>query len=236
MNCDSITKSSPVFSRRTNTVSCLKKTQRLFQKRYSGAQSPSLMEVKLYNFSFPKGIDFSCYQDIISLLKEKLRDIRRTLDVSYKNKLPFGYYNKLLYLEDFEKIINCNECAEISNLILHMNKVRNSDTFRLYARSKDGKLRFLDHTVTAIGVKKKQNNKHNPKIFKPSKNVRILDMWLNCLNGTCCKYSNFNRKIREVCNINPDDEILFQPMNTLPLDDVTLKNLKEKYPKLVLDA
>lgn len=222
---------SPTFTSRIKINHVLHNTKQKFNSTFSHMASPTLIKNQ------PTQNPYIHYGSQIYLsLCQQLDFIRNYLSKSISNKNPLEYYTWLLRLIKQYQVANCHECAEITNIILRLNKVNNSDIFHLYAKSKDGKIRFLDHTVTAIGVKKKQNNKNNPQLFKPNKNVKILDMWFDCPKGFSSKIKNLKAKLKELFKIKEDEEILFKPVPSLELNKETLNMLRKEFPNLIFKS
>lgn len=199
-------------------------TRKVFNKNFPALLSPSYIEAQS---------SAKIEGDIFYQLIEDIKSIRQILNAYIKNKNSNEYFDWLLKLVKFNQVANCSECAEITDTILKINKFKNSDIFHLYAKSKDGKIRFLDHTVTAIGVKKQQNNKQFPIIFKPNKNVTIIDMWYNSPKGLVVKFLHLKERLKKLLKIKDNEELMLKPVKNLQLDEQTISRLRQDYPNLI---
>lgn len=112
--------------------------------------------------------------------------------------------------------------------------MNNCDIFTLHAKSADGSIRVLDHTIIAFKVPKSKNNtitKRNAVIFEPSPDTQILDFYMNGFSGNVRQA----RKIYAAFGLKPDEKLLFKTENTYEPDINTIEKLRKEFPNLIFN-
>lgn len=166
-----------------------------------------------------------------NMLLAVIRELQKT---AYEEGGNFEIFRRLIGMLKTFKIGNCAELAETGKTICKMNKMNNCDIFTLHAKSADGSIRVLDHTIIAFKVPKSKNNtitKRNAVIFEPSPNTQILDFYMNGFSGNVRQA----RKIYAAFGLKPDEKLLFKTENTYEPDINTIEKLRKEFPNLIFN-
>lgn len=163
-----------------------------------------------------------------------LRVIRELQHTAYEEGGIFEVFRRLIGMLSTFKVGNCAELAETGKTICKMNKIKNCDIFTLHAKSSDGCIRALDHTIVAFKVPKSKNNtitKRKGIIFEPFSNTQILDFYMNGFSGNVRQA----RKIYAAFGLKPDEKLLFKTENTYEPDINTIEKLRKEFPNLIFN-
>ena len=215
------------FTGKSPLIINLKNVRKTFFKEFKEVQSPSKFEFISLNRKLTD-------DEVANLqeLKNKLKFIRKFSESFFEEGGLFEVFRGLIGCVKAFKVGNCAEFAEIGKTMLKMNNIKNCDIFTLHAKDKYGKIRSLDHTIIALNTPKTLNNKYSKvqgKYFKPLKDTKILDLWLDGFIGNVQQTSKIYQKI----GLMPEETLLFKTEKTYEPDVQTLKKLRETYPKLV---
>ncbi len=201
--------------------------KKVFNREFKDVKSPSRYEM----LPIEKKQELA---DEIKDLSDRLKFIRKFNKTFYQDGgLPEVFRGLIGCVQAF-KVGNCAEFAEIGKTILKMNGIKNCDIFTLHAKTPDGSIRNLDHTLIAFKIPSTKNNpvtKVNGIYFVPSNDTHILDLWLDGFSG---KIKQAKKKYR-ILGLNSEDRLLLKPENTYEPDLKTIKELKKAFPKLVFN-
>lgn len=162
-----------------------------------------------------------------------LRVIRELQRSAFEEGGNLEVFRRLISMLKTFKVGNCTELAETGKTICKMNKIDNCDIFTLHAKSPDGNVRVLDHTMIAFKVPKSKNNritKQNGTLFEPSPNIHVLDFFMNGFSGNVRQA----KKIYSAFGLKPEDKLLFKPVNTYEPDTNTIKTLRNEFPEFLI--
>ncbi len=171
--------------------------------------------------------------DTFKELNNRLGFIRKFIKTLYPDGGLPEYFRGLIGIVGTFKVANCDELSEITKTVLKANGVKHCDMFELCALKPNSKEqpRELDHLVTAIGVKKSQNNKQQKCPFVPHPDTIIVDTYLD---GYIGKAKNCRKKYK-IFGLNPDEILMLKPVSSFEPDKASLDIIKEKYPSLIIN-
>ncbi len=171
--------------------------------------------------------------DTFKDLNNRLGFIRAFIKTLYADGGLPEHFRGLIGIVQAFKVAHCDEFAEITKTVLKANGVKNCDMFELYALKPNSKEkpRKLDHMITAIGIKKSQNDKQKLRPFIPRPNTIIMDTYLDGYIGTA---KNVKKKYK-IFGLEPDEILMFRPVRTYEPDKASLETVRHKFPSLVVN-
>lgn len=220
-----IQNNSFTFTGKSTLLKDIKQVKRVFFSEFKEVKSPAKYEL----LSAEKQQELA---GEIKDLSDRLKFVRYFNKTLYQDGgLPEVFRGLIGCVKAF-KVGNCAEFAEIGKTILKMNGIKNCDIYTLHAKTPDGRIKNLDHTIIAFKVPKSKNNpitKKNRTYFQPADNIRILDLWLDGFSGKIRQAKKVYRKLK----LNPEDKLILKPESTYEPDLETIEKLKKEFPKLM---
>lgn len=218
---------SITFTGKNNIEPKIKKIRKVFDNYFPDLKSPSRM--KLFadkNDSFTNSKELADISDRLSFVRYYIKTL-------YPDGGVAEYFSGLLGIVKAFKVANCDEYAEILKTILRLNGFKKVDIFELYAQnaSKKDAPRRLDHTITAIGVSNKKNQKQSGKLFVPSNFTRILDFWLDDKVRT---YKEA-KECYKIVGLKDSETLLLKPLKSYEPNKDAFDAVIKDFPKLRLN-
>ena len=207
------------FSARPRYKKPLKKVSDAVQLTLSGVESPN----KMIHSGFEQPNSY------VRDLNSKLAYIRTFMKRVLAEDGIVGYFIEQIGLVKRFRIAHCNEYAEITKTALKANGIKNADVYNLYVQSNSGKIRQIDHAVTAIGVKPSRKSALKP--FVPRSGVQIIDSYYD---GFCGKISDARKMYCDQQLIQPNETLMLAKIPTIEPNQEALNEVKKAFPTLVI--
>lgn len=223
---------SPNFGAKNASIRKADKISRLVNKEFPTISSSKLVNYKSINKTKQSKNTLEYIGDMISNLR----------DYYLSNNLEETQIKLLMGLKKI-KIGNCFEKTHATNIALKMNGYKDVKTVSLYAlNTKTGKIRDLDHIVSAINMDLPKNYKYwdgrekisKENFIKPNKKTILVDTWAGIVDNITSMQAHYKSDIRLDRKLNPDEKLVFLAGDSVELSKDNLDYFKLKYPNLLL--